>query len=113
MSGLRRMVIPLGLMLIVVVLISYAVLPTRTYMAQRSATADARAELAGLQDENAALRARLKALSQPEEIERLARSEYNLVYPGEEAYAILPPAPRPVEIPDLWPLNALVASLTG
>lgn len=33
------------------------------------------------------------------EIERLAREQYNLVRPGEEAYAILPgPADRPTSI---------------
>ncbi len=113
MIALRRSVIPLVLVLIILVVMFYAVLPTRTYMDQRSATSDARAELAALVDENNALRTRLEALSQPEEIERLARSQYNLVYPGEEAYAILPLAPQPVEIPDLWPLNALVTSLAG
>ncbi|WP_419923789.1 FtsB family cell division protein [Candidatus Poriferisocius sp.] len=111
MIALRRSVIPLVLVLIVLVVLFYAVLPTRTYLDQRSETADARAELAALLEENDAFRFRLTALSQPEEVERLARSEYNLVYPGEEAYAILPPAPQPVEIPDLWPLNALVTSL--
>jgi len=111
--ALRRSVIPLVLVLIILVVLFYAVLPTRTYMDQRSATSDARAELAALVDENNALRTRLEALSQPEEIERLARSQYNLVYPGEEAYAILPLAPQPVEIPDLWPLNALVTSLAS
>ncbi len=113
MIALRRSVVPLVLVLVVLVALFYAVLPTRTYMDQRSATAGARAELSALVDENSALRSRLKALSQPEEVERLARSEYNLVYPGEEAYAILPLAPQPVEIPDLWPLNALVTSLAG
>ena len=113
MIALRRSVIPLVLVLIVMVVLFYAVLPTRTYMDQRSATAGARAELSALVDENNALRSRLTALSQPEEVERLARSEYNLVYPGEEAYAILPLAPQPVEIPDLWPLNALVTSLAS
>ena len=113
MIVLRRSVVPLVLALIILVVLFYAVLPTRTYMDQRSATTDARAELAALVDENHALHSRLKALSQPEEIERLARSEYNLVYPGEAAYAILPLAPQPVEIPDLWPLNALVTSLAG
>ena len=113
MIALRRSVVPLVLVLIVLVVLFYAVLPTRTYMDQRSATTDARAELAALLEENETLRSRLSVLAEPEEIERLARSEYNLVYPGEEAYAILPPVPQPVEIPDLWPLNALVSSLAG
>lgn len=113
MIALRRSVVPLVIVLVALVVLFYAVLPTGTFFDQRTATAEARAELSALQDQNQALRTRLAELTQPAEIERLARSEYNLVYPDEEAYAILPAAPQPVEIPDLWPLNALVSSLSG
>ena len=113
MIALRRSVVPLVIALVFLVALFYAVFPTRTFIDQNSAISGARAELNALYEENKALRDRLEVLSQPEEIERLARSEYNLVYPGEKAYAMLPPAPEPVEIPDLWPLNALVGSLTG
>ena len=37
---------------------------------------------------------RIETLTTPEEIERLAREQYNLVHPGEEAYSVLP-APAP------------------
>lgn len=113
MIALRRSVILLVIVLVILITLFYALFPTRTFLDQSSAIAEARAELDALHDENDDLRSRMKVLSQPEEIERLARSEYNLVYPGEEAFAMLPPAPEPVEIPDLWPLNALVSSLTG
>ena len=113
MIALRRSVVPLVIVLVILITLFYAVFPTRTFWDQSSAIAEARVELDALNEENDALRTRMKVLSQPEEIERLARSEYNLVYPGEDAYAILPPAPEPVAIPDLWPLNALVSSLTG
>jgi len=69
--ALWRSVVPLALVLIILVVLFYAVLPTRTYMDQRSAADGARAELAALVDENNALRFRLAALSQPEEVERL------------------------------------------
>ena len=113
MIALRRSVVPLVIVLVLLVALFYAAFPTRTYMDQSSALSEVRAELDALYEENDALRNRLEVLSQPEEIERLARSQYNLVYPGEEAFAMLPPAPEPVEIPDLWPLNALVSSLGG
>ena len=39
--------------------------------------------------------------------ERLAREQYNLVRPGEEAYSVLP-APLPaLELPDVWPFGPL------
>ena len=113
MIALRRSVVPLVIVLAILVALFYAVLPTRTFLDQSAAIAEARSELDALLEENDDLRSRLIELSKPEEIERLARSEYNLVYPGEEAFAMLPPAPEPVEIPDLWPLNALVSSLNG
>ncbi len=106
-------VVLLVVLFVVLVVLFYAVFPTQTFLDQRSSIGEARSELSTLRDENQALRTRLEVLTQPEEIERLARSEYNLIYPGEEAYAILPPAPAPVEIADVWPLNVLVASLTS
>ncbi len=113
MIALRRSVVPLVIVLVILVTLFYAVFPTRTYLDQSAALAEVQSELDALYEHNDALRSRMKVLNQPEEIERLARSEYNLVYPGEEAYAMLPLAPEPVEIPDLWPLNALVGSLSG
>ncbi len=113
MIALRRSVVPLVIVLVFLIALFYAVFPFQTFLDQNSAISGARAELNALNEDNDALRARMEKLSQPEEIERLARSEYNLVYPGEEAFAMLPPAPEPVQIPDLWPLNALVSSLTG
>ena len=37
------------------------------------------------------------------EIELLARRDFNLVYPGQETYAILPAPPPPVSLPATWP----------
>ncbi|MDQ1436588.1 MAG: hypothetical protein QOK43_217 [Acidimicrobiaceae bacterium] len=71
------------------------VFPSRTYLAQRQGLHSARQRVAVLSKENAQLTARVQRLNTDGEIERLAREQYNLVKPGEEAYAILP-APTPV-----------------
>src|SRR4051794_2943641 len=79
--------------LVAVVLISLlfvAVFPTRTWLAQRQETASATEQLQVLTKENSKLATRVKALRSDDEIERLAREQYNLVKPGEEAYALLP-----------------------
>jgi cell division protein FtsB len=77
------------------------VFPARTYLAQRRDVAAAERRLEVLSKENAQLAQRVEQLHTDEEIERIARDQYNLVLPGEEAYAILPaprpdPPPRPV-----------------
>ena len=71
-------------------LLAVAVFPTQTYLDQRRATSESDQRLAVLRDQNAAYEARLERLQTAEEIERLAREQYNLVFPGEEAYAVLP-----------------------
>ncbi len=96
----------LGALLASILLVGFlllAVFPTRTFLAQRAATSSARTELDDLDRRNQALERRMDRLQTPEEIERLAREQYGLVRPGEEAYAILPPPPPAVELPDVWP----------
>lgn len=68
-----------------------AVFPARTYLAQRQNLASADERVQVLSKENAELSERVARLHTDEEVERLAREQYDLVKPGEEAYAILPP----------------------
>jgi cell division protein FtsB len=68
-----------------------AVFPTRTFLAQRASISHAEKQLEVLGEQNDDLEARAKELASDKEIERLAREQYNLVKPGEEAYAVLPP----------------------
>ena len=90
MIGLRRLLWPLvGGALLVAFLVG-GVFPTRTYLHQREAIAAEEAKVAVLSEENEKLAAKVDRLHTDAEIERLAREQYNLVRPGEEAYAILP-----------------------
>ena len=83
------------------------VFPTRSFLDQRADVSDAERRLAVLREQNEALADQLERLSTPEEVERLAREEYNLVRPGEEAYSVLP-APLPaLELPQVWPFGPL------
>jgi len=67
-----------------------AVFPARTYLQQRRSLAASHSRLHTLASQNASLDKEVKKLHTDAEIERLARQQYNLVRPGEEAYAILP-----------------------
>jgi cell division protein FtsB len=94
--------------LLVVVLIGFlfvAVFPTRTWLAQRKEAAAATEQLHILDTENAKLAARVEALQSDDEIERLAREQYNLVKPGEEAYALLPGAESAAPPPTTPPVE--------
>jgi len=97
-----------------VVLLIVGVFPTRTYLHQQDQISAEGVRVQVLTAENEKLSAKVEQLHTDAEIERLAREQYNLVRPGEEAYAILPGpadpqpearapvvAPTPPE-PSLW-----------
>ena len=89
------------------VVLGVGVFPTGAFLDQRRDMAEATERLSVLREQNDALEQRLEALSTPEEIERLAREQYNLVRPGEEAYSVLPAPLPPLELPTIWPFGPL------
>jgi cell division protein FtsB len=76
-----------------------AVFPAKTFFAQRHNLAAADERVRVLSDQNNQLSDRVKRLHTDDEIERLAREQYDLVKPGEEAYAILPPPETTTTVP--------------
>lgn len=76
--------------LLVVAAMFLFVFPTRAYLAKRDEAGKAKSELALIERANKALEAQKKKLQSDAEIERLARERFNLVKPGENAFAIVP-----------------------
>ena len=93
MSRRRQLWILVGSLVVVAVLF-VAVFPARTYLDQRHARQQVAAQIKSLDARNRALQKRVQTLHTDAEVERLAREQYDLVRPGEEAYAILP-SPTP------------------
>lgn len=83
------------------------VYPTRTYLSQRSDLQKAQHQLTVLNDENAKLDQAAADLNTDARVEQLARERYNLVRPGEEAFAILPAPPEKIAVPPVWPFTGL------
>ena len=75
--------------------------PARTWYDQRQDIAAARERNQVLDEQSRQLQARADELRTDAEVERIAREQYGLVRPGEEAFGILPapgsaaPAPPP------------------
>ena len=85
--------------------------PARTFLAQRSELHRAQRQLDVLQAENAKLEQAAADLNTDSKIETLARERYNLVRPGEEAFAILPAPPPAIAVPPVWPFTKLASKL--
>ncbi len=107
----RRLFVALVVAIATIGLLVVAVFPTRTYLAQRAATSAAASELDRLDGENARLERRIDRLRTPAEVERIAREEYGLVRPGEQAYAVLPPPAPPIELVEVWPFVGVADEL--
>jgi cell division protein FtsB len=88
---LRRAAWPVLASVTFVGVLFVGVFPTRTFLAQRASISHAERQLDVLGEQNLELKARAEKLQTDAEIETLARERYNLVMPGEEAYAVLPP----------------------
>lgn len=73
-----------------VLLVGLAALPARTWLDQKRVTSETSDELRSVESEVAELRLKLKLLETDEEVERMGRENFDLVYPGEESYRILP-----------------------
>lgn len=74
----------------IVVLAGLALLPVRTWLSQRETRAELSDDISRAQGQVAELDAQLTLLETDAEIERLARENFDLVFPGEESYRILP-----------------------
>ncbi len=72
-----------------------AAFPVRAYFDQLREREELAARVRSLTEENRLLVTAAAQLQSDETIERLARERYQLVRPGEEAYAILPDAVHP------------------
>lgn len=106
--GLTRWLRPLLVAAVAVatmVLLALYVFPTRTWIDQRAAIAETESSLDAIAAEREALEARVTELDTDSEIELIARTQYGLVLPGEEAYAVLPAPEQPVEFPSVWPFG--------
>jgi cell division protein FtsL len=82
--------------------------PAQTYLAQKQDIAGQEQTIAVLQAENAKLAAQSAALRSDATIEKIARLEYGLVAPGQQAFMVLPsafklrPAVAPARPPAPW-----------
>jgi cell division protein FtsB len=90
--------------LVTLVILLVGVFPTQALLQQRRDRVAEATQLRLLTRRNDALDAETRKLQTDAEIERLAREQYNLVKPGEEAYAMLPTAP---------PVQAVTPQLRG
>ncbi len=73
-------------------MVLFAWFPASSLLSAHSDLKATQAQLASLHAQDAALAQEQKNLTDSNEIERIAREQYQLVSPGQQAYEVLPPA---------------------
>ena len=89
-SAARARLLLLGSVVVSAVVL-FAWFPAASLLHQRSTLAASEAQLASLHKQDAALAQEKKNLNDAGEIGRIAREQYQLVDPGQQAYQVLPP----------------------
>jgi cell division protein FtsB len=79
--------------LVLVAFYLLAVTPLRTYIQQQHQMHQAEQRYEILAGTNKQLQDRVTQLQSDDEIKKLAREKYELVEPGQQAYAVMPPSP--------------------
>ena len=90
---MRRMVWALLATVAVIGVLFLFVLPGTTLLSQQRSIRQTSNRIVILRQENAKLVLRASQLRSDSEIEQIARQEYGLVMPGQQAYAIIPSGP--------------------
>jgi cell division protein FtsB len=78
--------------IVVSAIVLFAWFPAGSLLSQRSDLHGAEAQLGSLHAQDSALAQEKKNLSDAGEIGRIAREQYQLVSPGQQAYEVLPPS---------------------
>ena len=93
-----RLAVKVAVVVMVLAAASYLfAYPTRTYLEQRQQIALEERTISVLRTEDAKLASESEALQTNATIEQIARQEYGLVMPGQQAFMVLPSLSRPVD----------------
>jgi cell division protein FtsL len=84
----------LGALALVAILFVF-VFPTRSYLAQRKQVSSAQHDVDLLKQQNDKLQAQAADLQTKAAIERMAREQFHMGYPGEQVYDVVPGAATP------------------
>lgn len=87
------------------------VIPVTSYMRQRTAIAEKKAELAALEQVNAELSDEVTRLQTPDGIAEAAREEIGYVREGEIRLTVLPSPAAPLTLPGGWPYGAIAGAV--
>ena len=101
----RRLVLVLVAVTAAAAALPLGVVPFRDWLEQRERTEALGGVVEAVEAVNRGYEERIDALGTDDEVERLAREDYGLIRPDEEAYAVAPPSRSGHGLPGIWPFG--------
>ena len=106
------MVVPIAVLAGFAVMITFVVVPVRTWFTQRELLDTRSRQYAAYEEVNDAMQDEIDALRMPEGLRRAIREQLGYLLPDERRVPLLELPNAPVTLPDRWPYT-LVASIVA
>ena len=107
---LRSMTMPIALLAVVGITITFLVVPVRTWLSQRDLLDSRTSQYSAYEEVNDALQDEIDALKTPEGVRQAIRSQLGYLLPDERRVPLLELPNAPVTLPGRWPYT-LVAGI--
>jgi hypothetical protein len=107
---LRSWTMPIALLAVVAITITFLVVPVRTWLSQRELLDSRTGQYAAYEEVNDALQDEVDALRTAEGVRQAVREQLGYLLPNERRVPLLEFPNAPITLPDRWPYT-LVASI--
>lgn len=109
---LRSMAMPIAIVAILGLLVTFIVSPLRTWVAQRDLVDSRSSQYAAYEEVNDALQDEVDALRTPEGVRQAVRDELGYLLPNERRVPLLKMPGASIDLPARWPYT-MVASIVS
>jgi hypothetical protein len=110
LGRLRSLTMPIVIVVILGLVVTFFVVPVRTWIAQRDLLDSRTSQYGAYEEVNDALQDEVDALESPTGLRQAIRSQLGYLLPNERRIPLLAQPEAPVTLPDRWPYT-LVAGI--
>lgn len=111
-SRLRTMAMPIAIVVVLGLTITFLVVPLRTWLSQRDLVESRSSQYAAYEEVNDALQDEIDALRTPEGVRQAVREQLGYLLPNERRIPLLEMPDASVTLPARWPYTMVASIVT-
>ena len=109
---LRSFFVPIAVLAVLAVMITFLVVPIRTWFSQRDLLETRTQQYAAYEEVNDAMQDEVDALRQPEGLRQAIRDQLGYLLPNERRVPLLETPAAPITLPARWPYTLVAGIVT-